>query len=584
MLSRVSDPAGAGISGWIAEPEGNARHRHLLRRGRRRRGAGRGLPGHHPRRPGRRRARSSSPATGRRSTRIQARMAAARARDRRRSTTGPAAARTSTSSWCRRPAPDGPIDVYQISPQTAARPLSRSAAISRPRSPPTAASPPRAASPTPASTPRSPSRGRRSGRRRSPSPICSIRCRPRSTSSCRSGPAIRWSSSPAIRSACSRSRGEGIAEVRCRGAAAAANFARAIKRFVEKGLARDRARAANGVRGDMFRERRGACAAPPGRIFHETQSFRAGFGASSRRRRAGARAAGRRAGRSGRRPASRYAPWGVDLSRARPGGQAGRRFLALRQQHAGSSANPIPADRTGWGVGTVLSEDVEAQLRAIVETADRGTDPVSRQVGDYLCELDGRGRHRGARRRRRCAPISTASPRRATATICIRLFATPGYPVAGRRRHHPRSGRSDPLHRRRRPGRPRHAQPRLLSARGRAVSTATAPPIAPMWSTLQRLAGIADPEAKADAIIALERRIAEAHWTPERSRDIQPDRQSDEPRPARRAGAAVQLAAAAPAARASATCQTDHRRPDHRDPGRRPAARRACRSRPGRTG
>ena len=38
--------------------------------------------------------------------------------------------------------------------------------------------------------------------------------------------------------------------------------------------------------------------------------------------------------------------------------------------------------------------------------------------------------------------------------------------------------------------------------------------------TLHRLAGIADPEAKADSIIALERRIAEAHWTPERQRDI----------------------------------------------------------------
>jgi endothelin-converting enzyme/putative endopeptidase len=38
--------------------------------------------------------------------------------------------------------------------------------------------------------------------------------------------------------------------------------------------------------------------------------------------------------------------------------------------------------------------------------------------------------------------------------------------------------------------------------------------------TLQRLAGIADAEAKADAIAALERRIAEAHWTPARSRDV----------------------------------------------------------------
>ena len=30
MLTRISDPEGAGISGWIAEPEGNALDRHLL--------------------------------------------------------------------------------------------------------------------------------------------------------------------------------------------------------------------------------------------------------------------------------------------------------------------------------------------------------------------------------------------------------------------------------------------------------------------------------------------------------------------------------------------------------------------------
>jgi putative endopeptidase len=41
-----------------------------------------------------------------------------------------------------------------------------------------------------------------------------------------------------------------------------------------------------------------------------------------------------------------------------------------------------------------------------------------------------------------------------------------------------------------------------------------------MVVNLQRLAGIADAEAKADAIIALERRIAEVHWAPERSRDV----------------------------------------------------------------
>ena len=39
--------------------------------------------------------------------------------------------------------------------------------------------------------------------------------------------------------------------------------------------------------------------------------------------------------------------------------------------------------------------------------------------------------------------------------------------------------------------------------------------------TLQRLAGLPDAEARADRVIALEHRIAEAHWAPERSRDIQ---------------------------------------------------------------
>ena len=38
--------------------------------------------------------------------------------------------------------------------------------------------------------------------------------------------------------------------------------------------------------------------------------------------------------------------------------------------------------------------------------------------------------------------------------------------------------------------------------------------------TALRLAGVAEPEAKAELIYALERRMAEAHWTPERDRDV----------------------------------------------------------------
>ena len=155
---------------------GQWRHRHLLRRRRRRRRStvyrvtilgGRVVS----------RDVLSSPPTRPPLNPIQARMAAARAATgrleqpalRRRGfqrLRGPAGDR-------RRPdrrLPDQPADP--------ARPLFRSAAISRPASPPTAASPPRAASPMPASTRRSPSRRRARGRRRSRSPICSIRCRP----------------------------------------------------------------------------------------------------------------------------------------------------------------------------------------------------------------------------------------------------------------------------------------------------------------------------------------------------------------------------------------------------------------------
>src|SRR4029079_6575574 len=38
---------------------------------------------------------------------------------------------------------------------------------------------------------------------------------------------------------------------------------------------------------------------------------------------------------------------------------------------------------------------------------------------------------------------------------------------------------------------------------------------------LQRLAGISQPEARADRIIALETQIAKLHWTPEQSRDVE---------------------------------------------------------------
>jgi endothelin-converting enzyme/putative endopeptidase len=215
--------------------------------------------------------------------------------------------------------------------------------------------------------------------------------------------------------------------------------------------------------------------------------------------------------------ASRFGRWGVDLTARDMAVKPGDDFFRYANG-AWFAANPIPADRQAWGVGTVLSEDVEAQLRAIVETANRGSDPVSRQVAAmYASWMDEAGIEA------RGAAVLTPYLGRIAAVRSrddlVTLFATPGYPapigvgitpnpadptryVAGtaqgglgmpNRDYYLREG----------------AQFDTYRAAYRTYVT-----------TMLRLAGIADPQAKADSIIALERRIAEAHWTPERSRDV----------------------------------------------------------------
>jgi endothelin-converting enzyme/putative endopeptidase len=230
-------------------------------------------------------------------------------------------------------------------------------------------------------------------------------------------------------------------------------------------------------------------------------------------------AAGSGAGAAAQRPsaASRYGGWGVDLSARDAAIKPGDDFWRYAN-NTWFQANPIPADRTSWGVGTVLSEDVEAQLRDIVETANRGSDPVSRQVAAmYASWMDEAGiEARGAAVLR---PYLDRIAAAQTRDDLIRLFALPGYPspvgvgitpnpadptryVAGTAQ----SGLGMPN--------------RDYYLREGAQFDAYRAAYRNYVITIQRLAGIADPEAKADAIIALERRIAEAHWTPERSRDV----------------------------------------------------------------
>ncbi|MEA3040836.1 MAG: putative endopeptidase, partial [Sphingomonadales bacterium] len=212
---------------------------------------------------------------------------------------------------------------------------------------------------------------------------------------------------------------------------------------------------------------------------------------------------------------ARYGGWGVDLAArdlsVKPGDDFWRYANATWIR-----ANPIPADRIGWGVSAVLNDEVEGQLRAIVEQG--GTDPVGRQVSDfYASYMDEAGiEARGT------APLRPYLARIAAVRSrddLIRLFATPGYiaPVevgiipnlADPTQYMAAAGQSGLGM----PNRDYYLREGAEYDRFRAAYRA-------YIVQMHRLAGIPDAEAKADRIIALERQIADLHWTPERSRDI----------------------------------------------------------------
>jgi putative endopeptidase len=214
---------------------------------------------------------------------------------------------------------------------------------------------------------------------------------------------------------------------------------------------------------------------------------------------------------------SRYGAWGVDLSARDPAIKPGDDFWRYAN-NTWFRNNPIPADRTSWGVAPMLAEDVEGQLREIVETAGRANDPVSRQVAAmYASYMDEAGIEA-----RGLAPAQPWLDRIAAARTrqdLLQLFATPGYPSPIGIGIIPNP--ADPTHYVAFAGQAGLGMPnRDYYLREGADYDRYRAAYRDYVVTLLRLAGQSDPEARADRIIALERRIAEAHWTPERSRNV----------------------------------------------------------------
>ena len=240
----------------------------------------------------------------------------------------------------------------------------------------------------------------------------------------------------------------------------------------------------------------------------------------------------------------RYGDFGLDLTAMDRSVKPGDNFWHFvngnwdKSHRRSPPTGPAPAPEFSWSTRPSARC---ARSSRIWRSDPAKSGKVGQQVGDFYASwMD----EAAIEARRHRAPEALSRPDRrhlAAAPTCISAFAAAGHHEPDRSRHPSRSGRSDPLHRRRRPGRPRPSQPRLLSARGREIRRDP--------QGLSRL-------CREDAAAGRDRRRRGQGRPDHRARDgarqgplgagpparHQADLQSDEPRPARRAGAAVRMA------------------------------------------
>src|SRR3954471_21456377 len=215
----------------------------------------------------------------------------------------------------------------------------------------------------------------------------------------------------------------------------------------------------------------------------------------------------------------KYGTWGVataDMDRSvRPGDD----FFRYAEGSWLRTAQIAP-DKPRAGYNYDLPDQTEAEVRALVEGAGaHASDPVMRQVGDfYAAWMDEKGiEARGlAPLRPYLHRIASVADRRQL----VLLMAEPGYAAPIRVGIEP--DEKDPTRYTIGSGQARLGLPTrdyylLSGAKYESIRKAYRAYVARIFT----LAGIAGGEAKADAIVALETRLSQDQWTPERRRDPQ---------------------------------------------------------------
>jgi endothelin-converting enzyme/putative endopeptidase len=216
-------------------------------------------------------------------------------------------------------------------------------------------------------------------------------------------------------------------------------------------------------------------------------------------------------------PGPKYGTWGVEYATMDRSVRPGDDFYGYAEGTWLKTA-PIQPDKVGAGYNYDLPDQAEIEVRAIAEEAQRNpTTPAARQIGMvYAAWMDEAGiESRGLEPLKPYLSRIEAVTSRAE---LVRLMAEPGYasPVdidiqpdeKDPTRYTIGSGQAEL-------GLPTRDYYLLTGAKYVSIRAAYRAYII----RIQTLAGIADAEAKADRIIALETRLAQDQWTPERRRD-----------------------------------------------------------------
>jgi endothelin-converting enzyme/putative endopeptidase len=216
-----------------------------------------------------------------------------------------------------------------------------------------------------------------------------------------------------------------------------------------------------------------------------------------------------------------YGSWGYDPTAMDAAVKPGDDFFDY-VNGAWFKRTDIAPDRTFAGIDSVLNDQIERDVRAIVEDMAKDSTANGRlgqQIGDAYASwmdeatIEARGTKPLQPYLQRIAAVKTRGD-------LVELFAEPGFdspigiqifPDFKDPTRYAAYATQDGL------GMPNRDYYLLKGAKYDAYRKAYRDYIV----EIERLAGIGDPEARADRIIALESQIARIHWTPEQSRDVE---------------------------------------------------------------